>query len=88
MHPFSAARPLPGRRLRLFGDADFWRLWLVGLIVFVVRWLETLAIGVFAYQRTGSAFIVAMLTMLRMLPMGLFGAFLGAAPSGSSGAPR
>lgn len=33
----------------------------------------------FAYHRTGSAFIVAMLTMLRVLPMGLFGAFLGAA---------
>jgi MFS family permease len=77
--PSSAARLLPGRRLRLFDDADFWRLWHVGLIVFIVRWLETVAIGVFAYQRTGSAFIVAMLTMLRLLPMGLFGAFLGAA---------
>ena len=33
----------------------------------------------FAYQHTGSAFIVAMLTMLRMLPMALFGAFVGAA---------
>src|SRR6185437_6136854 len=77
--PFSASRLLPGRRLRLFDDADFWRLWHVGLIVFIVRWLETVAIGVFAYQRTGSAFIVAMLTMLRLLPMGLFGAFLGAA---------
>jgi MFS family permease len=36
-------------------------------------------VGVFAYRETGSAFIVAMLTMMRMLPMGLFGAFLGAA---------
>ncbi len=32
----------------------------------------------FAYQATGSAFLVAMLTMLRLLPMGLFGAPLGA----------
>ena len=75
----SPALPRPGFRARLFDDADFWRLWSVGLSVFVVRWLETIAIGVFAYQRTGSAFDVAMLTMLRLLPMGLLGAFLGAA---------
>jgi MFS family permease len=65
-------------RLRLFAEADFRRLWYVGLIVFVVRWLETLAVAVFVWQATGSAFVVAMLTMLRLLPMGLFGALLGA----------
>jgi len=58
---------------------DFRRLWLVGLVLFVVRWLEMLAMAVFVYQRTGSAFLVALLTMLRLLPMSLFGAFLGAA---------
>ena len=57
---------------------DYWRLWTVGLVVFVVRWLETVAVGVFVYQRTGSAFLVAMMAMLRLLPMGLLGAFLGA----------
>ena len=62
----------------LFRDRDFMRLWLAGLATFVVRWLETLAVGVFAYNATHSAFVVAMLTMLRLLPMGLFGAFLGA----------
>ena len=62
----------------LIDSADFWRLWFVGLVVFVVRWVETVAVGVFVYQDTGSAFIVAMMTMLRLLPMGLFGAFLGA----------
>jgi MFS family permease len=60
------------------GNADFWRLWIVGLVVFVVRWLETVAVGVVVYDRTGSAFLVAMMTMLRLLPMGLFGAFMGA----------
>ena len=60
------------------GEADFRRLWLVGLVVFAVRWLEMLAVAVFAYQRTGSPFVVAMLTMLRMLPMTLFGAVVGA----------
>jgi MFS family permease len=65
-------------RAWLLGEPDFRRLWLVGLVVFAVRWLEMLAVAVFAYQRTGSPFIVAMLTMLRMLPMALFGAFVGA----------
>ena len=37
-----------------------------------------LVYGLFAYQITGSAFVVAMLSMLRLRPMGLFGAFLGA----------
>ncbi len=71
-----AASPL--RRLLREGPRDFWRLWQVGLVVFVVRWLETVAVGVFVYQHTGSAFLVAMMTMLRLLPMGLFGVFLGA----------
>jgi MFS family permease len=62
----------------VIGEPDFWRLWLVGLVVFAVRWLEMLAVAVFAYQRTGSPFIVAALTMLRMLPMALFGAVIGA----------
>jgi MFS family permease len=58
---------------------DYWRLWLVGVIMFGVRWLEMLAVAVFAYQRTGSPFVVAALTILRMLPMALFGAVIGAA---------
>lgn len=64
--------------MSLFAIADFRRLWLTGLTVFVVRWLELLVFAVFAYRQTGSPFVVAMLTMLRLLPMGLFGAFVGA----------
>lgn len=67
------------RRLHLFSIADFRRLWFVGFTLCVVRWLEMLALALFAYELTGSAFVVAMLTMLRLLPMGLFGAFVGAA---------
>ncbi len=74
----SAAARVAGRPAWLIDSPDFWRLWLVGLVVFSVRWVETVAVGVFVYQRTGSAFLVAMMTMLRLLPMGLFGAFLGA----------
>ena len=44
----------------------------------IVRWLEMVAMGIVVYQQTDSAFLVAMIVMLRMLPMGLFGAFLGA----------
>jgi MFS family permease len=73
--PLGRKRPL--QQLLIAGCPDFWRLWSVGLVVFTVRWLETVAIGVFVYQHTGSAFLVAMMTMLRLLPMGLFGAFLG-----------
>jgi MFS family permease len=62
----------------LFGIADFRRLWVIGLTTFVVRWLELLVYGIFAYRQTESSFIVAMLTLARLLPMGLFGAFLGA----------
>jgi len=66
--------PLP----RTIKAPDFWRLWYVGLIVSTVRWVETVAVGIVVYQRTDSAFLVSLMTMLRLLPMGLFGAFLGA----------
>ncbi len=58
--------------------ADFWRLWSVGLIVTTVRWMETVVMGVVVYKQTGSALAVASITMLRLLPMALLGAFLGA----------
>ena len=63
---------------RMIEAPDFWRLWYVGLIIATVRWLETVAVGVVVYQRTDSAFLVSIMTMLRLLPMGLFGVFLGA----------
>ena len=50
----------------------------VGGFTSAVRWLEMLAIGVFVFDRTGSAFLVAAMTLLRMLPLALFGAFVGA----------
>src|SRR5690606_30833676 len=61
----------------LFRDGDFRRLWSIGLISFLVRWLEILVFGVFVYQQTGSAFLVASMTMLRLLPLALFGVALG-----------
>lgn len=64
---------------RLSSLPDFRRLWFVGFVSSVVRWLEMLAMALFAYKTTESAFVVAMLSMLRLMPMALFGAFLGAA---------
>ncbi len=55
-----------------------WRLLFTGFVFSAVRWLEMLAMGLFAYRVTESAFIVALLSMLRLLPMALFGALLGA----------
>ncbi|NBX56763.1 MAG: hypothetical protein EBT70_17195, partial [Betaproteobacteria bacterium] len=55
-----------------------WHLLFSGFVFSTVRWLEMLAMGLFAYRVTESAFIVALLGMLRLMPMGLFGALLGA----------
>ncbi len=61
-----------------FAIGDFRRLWLVGTLASMVRWLDTLAFAIFAYLHGASPFIIAMLSMLRMLPMGLCGPFIGA----------
>ena len=74
-----AEAPRAASRLGLLASPDFRRLWLVGQLISAVRWLEMLVIGVFVYQQTGSAFTVALMTLLRMLPMALFGAVIGAA---------
>jgi MFS family permease len=47
------------------------------MLVGVFRWLELLAIGVFTFQLTGSAFIVSLMTVMRMAPLFLFGIPLG-----------
>jgi MFS family permease len=74
-----AATPAADRtRHHLLYLPDFRRLWLIGLVVFAVRWLEMLVVGVFVYQHTGSAFQVAMMTLLRMAPMVMFGPVIGA----------
>ena len=62
---------------RLFAIPDFRRLWTVGAVIFLVRWLEMLAVSLFVWEGTHSAFLVAMMGMLRLVPMGLFGAVLG-----------
>ena len=73
-----AAPPTRGAGRRLLTDGSFLRLWLSGGLAGVLRWLELLAIGIFVLERTGSPFLVALLTFLRMAPLFLCGIPAGA----------
>lgn len=64
--------------LELLADRAFRQVWLAGALLGTQRWLEMLAIGVYVFDRTGSPFQVALMTMLRILPMALLSAFAGA----------
>jgi MFS family permease len=64
--------------LSLIVDREFQKLWSIGVLMGAMRWLEMLAIGVWVYAETGSPVLVALMTVLRMLPMALFGTFTGA----------
>ena len=71
LNPFSAARDLLSLR-------DYWRLWVAGALTGITRWLEFIAIGIFAYELTRSPPLVALLAMIRMAPYVLLGFFVGA----------
>ena len=43
-----------------------------------MRWLETVALGVYVYDLTQDAFLVGFVGFLRMAPMLFLGAFIGA----------
>lgn len=61
----------------LLREPVFQRVWLVGALAGVARWLEMLVVGVFAFEATGSPFLVALLIILRQAPLVLFGAIVG-----------
>lgn len=61
----------------LLGERAFLYGWLSGAATSTVRWLDLLAVGVYVFDRTGSPFQVAMVTIMRMLPLALFGALAG-----------
>ncbi len=62
----------------LLHESQFRRVWLAGATVGVMRWLDVLAVGVYTHQVTGDALVVATMLFMRMLPMLLFGAVIGA----------
>ena len=78
------ARPRPARRrtrpgrFALFRRADFLRIWLAGGFSGTIRWLETLAIGLYTFHETGSPFLVTVMLFARTLPSMLLGAPVGA----------
>ena len=43
-----------------------------------MRWLEILVIGIYAFQTSGSPFVVSLMLVARMAPMVLFGTVVGA----------
>jgi len=71
VNPFSAAG-------HLFRIPDYRRLWVAGALSGMTRWLEFIALGVFAYELTRSPPLVALLAVIRMAPYVLLGFFIGA----------
>jgi len=50
---------------------------MVGVFSGIARWLEMLVVGVYTYDTTGSPFLVALLVILRMLPLAVLGSVVG-----------
>ena len=68
----------PTGPLSLLVDDAFRRVWLTGTLIGTIRWIEFLVVGVYVFDVTGSALQVALMTLLRMLPMPFLSAFAGA----------
>jgi MFS family permease len=64
--------------LALLRLPDFRRLWTIGAVANVSRWLELLAAGLYVLEVTGSAGIVALTAAARSIPLLLFGPLAGA----------
>ncbi|HBI28891.1 MAG TPA: hypothetical protein DDY54_04565, partial [Deltaproteobacteria bacterium] len=64
-------------RWGLLRNPEFLAIWFVGTATSTVRWLEVLALGIFVFDLTGSPFQVALMLILRMLPLVLVGPLTG-----------
>jgi predicted MFS family arabinose efflux permease len=58
--------------------ADYRRLWAIGGLSGIARWLEFVALAIFAFELTRSPELVALLSVLRMLPYVALGLVVGA----------
>ena len=65
-----------GPRL-LLANRDYLRLWTAGAVGNGMRWLELLVAGIFAWQLTHSSLLVALMTVMRTLPMLFVGTIAG-----------
>src|SRR5205807_4326555 len=71
----SIARALRPRGL--LATPGYARLWFAGGVGNAMRWLELLVAGIFTYDVTHSAFLVAVVTVARSLPMLFLGPIAG-----------
>jgi len=83
-HPADPSQTYPTPLLQLtdtralFALPDYRRLWAIGGLTGVARWLEFVAIAIFTFELTRSPQLVALLAVLRMVPYVLFGFLMGA----------
>ncbi len=61
----------------LLANANFRILWFAGGVNNAMRWLEMLVAGIFTFELTGSALLVAVVTVSRTLPQLVMGALIG-----------
>src|SRR5438874_11059515 len=61
----------------LLATPGYLRLWFAGGVGNAMRWLELLVAGIFTYDATHSALLVAVVTMARSLPMLFLGPIAG-----------
>lgn len=62
----------------LLCDPAYLSFWGAGGLIGVVRWFQLLALGVYAFETTGSPLLVSLIPLLTMSPMALAGPLLGA----------
>src|SRR5262249_36954282 len=67
----------PSRRRSLLATPGYARLWFAGGVGSAMRWLELLVAGIFTYEVTRSALLVAVVTVARSLPMLVLGPIAG-----------
>ena len=68
---------MPASPFSLLRNHGFVRVWGIGLLGNTMRWLETLTVGIYVYEVTGSALLVASMLVARQLPLAIFGIFIG-----------
>ena len=62
---------------QLISQKNFFLVWSSGFLIGTIRWLDMLAVSLFVFDLTDSAFFVAVMMFLRMFPLLIFGAFAG-----------
>ncbi len=63
--------------LGILADPDFRRVWAIGRLTAVCRWLEIVGTSIFVYELTRSPQLVALLAVMRMLPYVTLGLVFG-----------